>query len=138
MGRHDEFGLANARAAERLKTMPRAVSAKFDRASGKVVIELSSGVGISFRPEDAQELAAAPRSALNKIEITPSGLGLYFPRADADISIPGLLEGLLGSKTWSAARMEETGGKSRSAANGVASRANSHLGGRSRKSRKSA
>lgn len=138
MGRHDEFEVANARAAERLNTTPRAVSAKFDRASGKVVVELNSGVGISFRPEDAQELAGAPRSALSKIEITPSGLGLYFPLADADISIPGLLRGLLGSKAWSGARKGEPGTKSRSAAKRAASRASGHLGGRPRKTRKSA
>ena len=138
MGRRDEFVLANVRAAERLRTTPHAVSAKFDRAIGKVVIALSSGVNISFQPEDAEELSQAPRSALNKVEITPSGLGLYFPLADADISIPGLLEGFLGSKAWAAARMGEAGGKARSAAKRAASRANGQLGGRPRKIRKSA
>jgi hypothetical protein len=31
-------------------------------------------------------------------EISPSGLGVHFPKLDADLYIPALLEGFLGSK----------------------------------------
>jgi hypothetical protein len=40
---------------------------------------------------------------LTRIEISPSGLGLYFPAIDADIYLPSLLEGFLGSRGWMAA-----------------------------------
>jgi hypothetical protein len=52
---------------------------------------------------------------------------------DADLYVPGLLEGFLGSKKWMAARLGQVGGKSRTRAKRVASRANGKLGGRPKK-----
>ena len=80
------------------------------------------------------EHAGAPQ--LDEIEITPSGFGLHFPRLDADIYVPGLLEGFLGSKKWMAARLGQLGGQSRSRAKKSASRANGRLDGRPRKAAK--
>lgn len=37
-------------------------------------------------------------------QISPSGLGVHFPRLDADLYIPALLEGFLGSRRWIAAQ----------------------------------
>ena len=54
MVRHDDFELANARARKLQGTFPRAVSAHYDRASGRVVVELSSKRAVSVRPGDAQ------------------------------------------------------------------------------------
>jgi hypothetical protein len=39
---------------------------------------------------------------LSKIEISPSGLGLHFPAIDADLYLPALLDGFLGSRRWMA------------------------------------
>ena len=75
-------------------------------------------------PTTAEELAS--------IEITPSGFGLHFPKLDADLYVPAVLEGLLGSTRWMAARMGALGGKSRSEAKAAASRENGKLGGRPR------
>ncbi|HZS28339.1 MAG TPA: hypothetical protein VFB76_14000 [Candidatus Angelobacter sp.] len=73
---------------------------------------------------------------MQEIEISPSGFGIYFPKLDADLYLPAILEGLLGSKKWMAARLGQVGGKSRSAAKRAAARANGKLGGRpKRKSR---
>ena len=57
---------------------------------------------------------------------------------DADIYIPGLLEGLLGSKKWMAQRLGQLGGKSTSQAKANAARANGAKGGRPRKSQAAA
>jgi hypothetical protein len=38
------------------------------------------------------------------IEISPSGLGLNFPALDADLYVPALLQGLLGSQAWMSQR----------------------------------
>jgi hypothetical protein len=114
-------------------TLPRAVSARYDRKSGRIVVDLSSRLSISFSPRDAQGLERAKASQLDKIEITPSGFGIHFPKLDADIYVPGLLEGFLGSKKWMAARMGQVGGQSRSRAKRAASRANGKLGGRPKK-----
>ena len=55
------------------------------------------------------------------------------PRLDVDLYLPALLEGLLGSKAWAAARLGQKGGKARTPAKQAASRANGRLGGRPRK-----
>jgi hypothetical protein len=88
---------------------------------------------LGFAPHDVQELESASPAQLRKIEITPSGLGIYFPDVDADIYLPALMEGMLGSRRWMASRLGRSGGKSRSEAKIAASRANGKLGGRPRK-----
>jgi hypothetical protein len=69
---------------------------------------------------------------LNKIEISPSGYGLHFPKLDADLYPPSLLEGAFGSERWMDSRMGMRGGKSRSAAETTAARENGKKGGRPR------
>jgi hypothetical protein len=114
-------------------SVPRAVSARYDRESGRIVIRLSSNLDVSFSPNDAQGLEKATPSQLDEIEITPSGLGIHFPKLDADLYLPALLLGFLGSRKWMASRLGQAGGKSRSAAKKKASRTNGKLGGRPRK-----
>lgn len=133
MAGRDDRAKANERAKEMQRAFPRAVSAHYDRTSGRVVVELSSKLALSFRPRDAQGLEHAKPPELAEIEISPSGFGIHFPRLDADLYVPGLLEGLMGSRKWMAARMGEAGGKSRSRAKKAAARANGLKGGRPRR-----
>lgn len=125
--------LANQRARDLQAAVPRAVSALYDPQSGHIVIHLSSKLIVSFSPRDAQGLEHASPSQLDEIEISPSGFGIHFPKLDADLYVPGLLEGFLGSKQWMASRLGQAGGRSRSRAKRAASRANGRLGGRPRK-----
>jgi hypothetical protein len=133
MESRDAFMLANQRAGELQAKIPRAVSAHYDRRAGRIVVHLSSRLIISFSPADVEGLEDARPVQLNEIEISPSGFGLHFPAMDADIYLPALLEGFLGSKAWMAARLGQAGGQSRSKAKKSASRANGRLGGRPRK-----
>jgi hypothetical protein len=91
---------------------------------------------LSFSPRDTQGLENAKPSQLEEIEISPSGFGIYFPKLDADLYVPGLLEGFLGSQKWMASRLGQAGGRSRSRAKRAASKANGRLGGRPRKAAK--
>jgi hypothetical protein len=52
---------------------------------------------------------------------------------DADIYLPALLEGFLGSKRWMAGRLGAAGGRSTSTAKASAARKNGRSGGRPRK-----
>jgi uncharacterized protein DUF2442 len=133
MALHENFEMANQRARELHEAIPRAVSAHYDRKSGHIVVHLSSKLILSFSPHDAQGLENAKPSQFDPIEISPSGFGIHFPKLDADLYVPGLLEGFLGSKTWMASRLGEAGGRSRSQAKKAASRANGKLGGRPKK-----
>jgi hypothetical protein len=133
MALHNNFALANQRARELHEALPKAVSARYDRKIGRIIVDLSSRLSISFSPRDAQGLEHAKPSQLDEIEISPSGFGINFPKLDADLYVPGLLEGFLGSKKWMAAKLGQVGGKSRSRAKRTASRANGKLGGRPKK-----
>ncbi len=129
----DEFNAANERGAARLAKTPTVVAARYDRRTGRVVVDLSSGLSIAFKAHDAQGLEAATPAHLAKIEISPSGLGLHFPALDADLYLPTLLEGFLGSRRWMAARLGKAGGSATSPAKAAAGRANGKLGGRPKK-----
>jgi hypothetical protein len=61
------------------------------------------------------------------------GLGIRFPRLDADLYVPALLERVLGSKSWMAARLGAAGGQVRGGAKAAASRDNGRRGGTPRK-----
>jgi hypothetical protein len=111
-------------------SFPRAVSARYDLKTRSIEIQLSSNLRVSFSPRDAQGLGGATSSQLQEIEISPSGFGIHFPKLDADLYLPALLQGFLGSRKWMASRLGQAGGKSRSVAKQKASKANGKLGGR--------
>lgn len=136
--RKDEFEAANARGSARLAKTPTAISARYDRRIGRVVIELSTGLGIAFKPHSAQGLEKATPTDLADIEISPSGLGLHIPALDADLYLPALLDGFLGSRKWMAATMGKVGGQTSTVAKAAAARVNGKLGGRPKKVRETA
>lgn len=130
---HDNFEMANRKAQKLQASLPRAISAHYDRRTARVVIHLSSKLDVSFSPDDAEGLENATPGQLEPIEIAPSGFGIHFPKLDADLYLPALLEGFLGSRKWMASRLGATGGRSRSKAKTVAARKNGRLGGRPKK-----
>jgi hypothetical protein len=78
-------------------------------------------------------LQHASTDELKPIEVEAFGLGIHFPKLDADLYVPALLEGVLGSKRWMAARLGAAGGRTRTPAKAAASRANGKRGGRPHK-----
>ncbi len=133
MGLREEYAAANRRGREQRAATSPAVSAHYDVKSGRIWVKLTSGVDLMFSPASAEGLEGATAAQLRSIEITPSGLGLYFPKLDADVYIPGLLEGALGSRKWMASRLGAEGGRKTSTAKKRAARSNGKLGGRPRK-----
>ncbi|MHB1271447.1 MAG: DUF2442 domain-containing protein [Rhodanobacter sp.] len=116
-----------------LREAGHAVSARYDRRSSRVVVNLSTGVQVAFPAALAEELAGASPVDLAAIEISPSGLGLHWPLLDADLYVPSLLVGIFGSKRWMAVQLGAAGGRSRSEAKTASSRKNGRKGGRPRK-----
>ena len=133
--RDDEFEVASRRAADRLGTTATATSARYDRRTGRIVIQLSSGLEVAFRPHDAPGLENAKPDRLGKIQITASGLGIHFPRIYVDLYLPAVLERFLGSKHWIASEMGKVGGKVSTDAKAAAARRNGKLGGRPKRSK---
>jgi hypothetical protein len=74
------FAAANRRGAFAKAAFPTAVAVRYDRRSARLVISLSSGIDISFSPKQAQGLEAAQAADLAGAQISPSGLGVHFPK----------------------------------------------------------
>jgi hypothetical protein len=133
MAKVDELAVASRRGAARRAGTPFAVAARYDRRRNRIVVSLSTGAELAFPPHSAQGLEKASRANLEDIEISPSGFGIHFPRLDADLYLPALLQGIFGSKAWMAAQLGAAGGSARSVAKTAAARANGKRGGRPRK-----
>ena len=127
-----QFEAARQRGAERLRS-PLAVAVRYDAGRGRVVITLSTGVELGLLPRDVEGLAGASAADLRVVEVDALGLGIHFPQLDADLYVPALLEGVLGSRSWMAARLGAAGGQARLPARTVAARENGQRGGRPRK-----
>ncbi len=127
------FEAANRRGATKKSAFPAALAVRYDRRISRIVISLASGLEIAFAPRDVQGLEKAHPADLADAEISPSGLGVHFPKIDADIYIPALMEGFLGSKHWMASQMGKIGGLASTDAKVAAARENGKLGGRPRK-----
>ena len=123
---------AERRMTAEIRGRPRAVDAAYDEQRDRIVVTLDNGLELAFPPRLAQGLEEAGIDDLRTIEISPLGDGLHWPSLDADLYVPALLQGLLGSRAWTAARMGAAGGRIRSEAKAAAARENGRKGGRPR------
>ena len=129
----EEFEAAKARGEARLRG-PRAETAHYDAGRNRIIVRLTTGVELGFAPHDVEGLQHASTDDLKVIEVEAFGLGIHFPKLDADLYVPALLQGVMGSKRWLAAQFGAAGGRARSAAKAAASRENGKRGGRPRRS----
>lgn len=126
------FAKATARGNRSRRTEPHAVSARYLAARGRLVVVLSTGVELSVPAKMIEGLSGAAAENLREIEVSPAGTGLHFPRLDADVYVPALVEGVTGTRRWMAQRLGRTGGSARTERKAHASRENGKLGGRPR------
>lgn len=124
-----EFQAAVLR-GEEVRRNGYAVSAEYDARQNRLVVGLSNGVVIMVPVHLLEELAEAGAEDLAEIEISPAGLGLHWPRLDADVYVPALMQGVFGTRRWMAALLGAAGGKASTKAKAAAARANGAKGGR--------
>ena len=124
-----QIAAANERGRIKFETEPRAVAARYDARTQRIVVDLASGATFAFPPALAQGLCDATPDQLAEIEISPVGFGLHWPRIDEDYTVKGLMNGVFGTAKWMAARA----GRGKSEAKAAAARANGAKGGRPRK-----
>jgi hypothetical protein len=122
---------ARERARRAAQTEPRALDAHYDPETGRIVVELASGVAVAFPPSITERLAGATPSQLASVEIYPDGEALRWEALDEDLSVPGLVHHLFGSAA--AREMGRSGGRTLTPARAAAARANGRKGGRPRK-----
>ena len=92
-----QFEEAQARAAA-TRQAGHAVAARYDRKHGRVVVSLHNGVELAVPVKLVEGLADASPDDLADIEVTPAGLGLHWPKLNADVYVPALMQGVFGSR----------------------------------------
>ena len=111
------------------KAEPRAHAVRYDTRSSRIIVDLTNGCTFAFPPSVAQGLETATDKDLAAVEILGAGYGLHWETLDVDLSIPGLLAGLFGTRSY----MARKAGQTKSPAKAAASRENGRKGGRPRK-----
>ena len=123
-----------ARAAEQAarKRGHRARAVRFDRAKGRVVLELSSGVLFAFPVTVIPALRRATPAQLAQVETNSSGTTLRWDALDVDVSVAGLLLAAV-DPAERLRYLASLAGHATSPAKAAAARANGAKGGRPRK-----
>lgn len=123
---------ARAHGARERRAGRRALSARYDRRTGRIVLELSSGYLFGFPAKIVPALARATAAQLAAVEVSPGGGALHWEALDADLSVPGLLLDSVG-RAQRLSELARLAGQATSRAKAAAARANGAKGGRPRK-----
>ena len=114
------------------KDYPRAASARYDRRTRRVEVELRDGWMFAFPARLAQGLSTATAAQLSEVDVIGDGYALRWESLDADFTVEGLLAGRVGSELWMREHARKAGSTT-SAAKAKAARRNGRKGGRPRK-----
>jgi len=71
-------------------------AARYIQRSGTIAVALGCGLELRFRSELVPERRHASHDDLKAIQITASGQGPHWAPLDADLYIPGILNGRFG------------------------------------------
>ena len=128
-----ELKAAEARGRQILVAEPRASSAHYDRATGRVVIHLLNGCTYAFPTRLVQDLKDASEASLEAVLVEGSGFDLHWPTLGVDLYVPALVSGVFGTRAWMAGELARIAGQTTSRAKADAARKNGAKGGRPRK-----
>jgi hypothetical protein len=111
-----QIDAALARGKLALETGPRAASARYDRQLDRMIVELTNGGTFAFPPRLAQGLEQVSQDQLSQVEILGAGYDLHWEELDVDLSIPGLMAGIFGTKAYMARRAGQATSQAKAAA----------------------
>lgn len=124
-----ELDAAEERGRKFFETALLAKSARYDRQTKRVVLELTNGSTFAFPARLAQGLDGAAEADLADIEVWGEGYALRWEKLDVDFTVPGLVAGIFGTRKY----MAQLAGRATSNEKAAAARANGKKGGRPRK-----
>ena len=95
-----EIKLAKKAGKKAYLNEPRAVSVKYNKKTGRVIIDLITGVSFMFPASMAEELVDVSKPDLSDVSVLADGFAIYWKKIDVALSVPDLLKGVFGSKAW--------------------------------------
>ncbi len=102
----DELKRQFVEAAERGKKFlvesPKALSAKYEPKSKRLVLEINNGATLIVPTENIQGLRGASDTDLSEIELFLEGTTLHWEKLDVDFYISSLMNGVFGTPKWMA------------------------------------
>lgn len=110
---------------------PRAIAARYDEANNRLIVELQSGVIFIVPCSLIQGLDGAESEKVAAVKVMPRGAALHWDELDVQVSVPGLIAGIFGTRSWMA-ELGRQGGRVTSEAKRTAVRENGKKGGRPR------
>ena len=108
---------------------PRATAASYDKTTQRIVIELKDGFAVCVPARHIQGLAEATTAQIANVCVSGRGYGLHWPSLDVDMSVLGLMAGMVGTRS----HMARLAGQVTSKAKADAARKNGTKGGRPKK-----
>lgn len=113
-------------------TEPRAQCAEYNRRHKLIIVKLINGAEFRCPPHLIEGLDGASSANLAEVHLSGDGSSIHWEKLDVDLSIPGLVTGIFGSKDWMS-ELGKRGGKQSSPTKAAAARENGKKGGRPRK-----
>jgi hypothetical protein len=123
---------ARARYEREFTAGRRAATAVYDRATGRIILELSNGCLFGFPPGSVDAIADFTPEQLALVTVMPGGSLLEWDAEDVHLSVPGLLMSSIG-RAEKFSEFARLAGSTRSKAKAAAARRNGKKGGRPRK-----
>lgn len=111
---------------------PVAQSVEYVPRLNLLIVGLSNHRRLVLPVEELQGLEHATHEQLKNYELVGRGTGISFPELDADFYVPGLIEGVYGTRRWMA-ELGKKGGSATTEAKRRAARQNGVKGGRPKK-----
>jgi hypothetical protein len=121
--------IARGKLYEQNPFRPRAVAARYRVKSDTLALKLATGVELVIPRKLLQGLADADPRDVAKIDIADDGTSLHWESLGVDHYVPGLIDGVFGTRKWMS-EAGKIGGLSRSDAKRAAARENGRKGGR--------
>lgn len=129
---------ATRRGKEEMERLPKAVSAKFDARTRRMILEMDTGVTFLVPVDLIQGLQTDNLKALSDFQLMARGTQIHWDTLDAQFYVGGLLKGHFGTQKWMSglrehlAEIGRKGGRAKTSAKRAASAENGKKGGRPR------